>query len=87
MSHSKVHTILINKNLNSMSDAFYWTMSHGFKFNKFKENNTKYYEFQQISKDWLHTHCYNHFVTKIQDTDTDIKIIIAYKENSHFCFA
>jgi hypothetical protein len=80
MSDYKIHTILIDAQLNKLSDAIEWVVSHGYELNKVDVlPNGEYYRFRQESPNSLKSSGYTEYRTIQLDPIANIKLVLAYK--------
>ena len=75
----KVHTVLFDKDKNSLDDAVLFIQSHDFKLKKI-DLIDQYYRFRQLSPEYLKRTGYTEYRTITIDKKKNIKLVLAYKK-------
>jgi hypothetical protein len=81
MSDYKLHTILFDKNKNSLRDVIEFIVKHNYKIKKIHEQKN-FYRVRQESKESLKKTGYDDYRTIVIDPKKNIQLILGYKRNS-----
>ena len=88
MSDYKLHTILFDKNKNSLRDVIEFIVKHNYKIKKIHEQKN-FYRVRQESKESLKKTGYDDYKTVVIDPIKNIQLILGYRKkiNSKLKFA
>ena len=75
----KLHTVLIDKNKNSLEDAIDFIVKHKYKLKKI-DLLDEYYRFRQLSPQYLKKLGYTEYRTITIDKKNNIKLVLVYKQ-------